>query len=205
RLHERSRPPKGCLAEGVPAFSAKLTCQSEPGVCVRTKTAQSFFSRIALAQRVLSTAHTFRVTGRHEHPHPHPHVLLEHSPGCDRHRQLLRHFFRYGEPTRAARERALDVEGSLDGEGEWGGAFKDPDPEKFSAPTVTDVAHPKMGFSVAWNDPAGGVLQLESHVAATSTRGDATRFTVGKLPDPSRVSTSTRRVEAPRVWSSETA
>ena len=72
----------------------------------------------------------------------------------------------------------------LDGEGEWGRAFNEPDTEKFSAPTVTGVDYPKMGFSVAWNDPARGVLQLESYVATTSARGDATRFTVCKLPDP---------------------
>ena len=52
---------------------------------------------------------------------------------------------------------------------------------------MTDVAYPKMGFSVAWNDPKRGVLELESYVATTSARGDATRFTVRNLPDASRV------------------
>src|SRR5262249_18291018 len=75
----------------------------------------------------------------------------------------------------------------LDGEGEWARAFTKPDAEKFSAPTVTDVAYPKMGFSVAWNDPKRRVLELESYVATTGARGDATRFTVRNLPDASRV------------------
>ncbi len=71
----------------------------------------------------------------------------------------------------------------LDGEGEWGRAFSELDTEKFSAPTVTDAEYPKLGFSVAWNDPARGVLLLESFAATSRARGDATRFRVRNLPD----------------------
>ncbi|HEV7733520.1 MAG TPA: hypothetical protein VGR62_15240 [Candidatus Binatia bacterium] len=98
------------------------------------------------------------------------------------------HFFRYGEPYPRGQESALYMlKDLLDGEGEWSRAFNEPDTEKFSAPTVTGVAYPAMGFSVAWNDPVAAVLQLESYAATTSARGDATRFTVCKLPDASRV------------------
>jgi hypothetical protein len=44
-----------------------------------------------------------------------------------------------------------------------------------------------MGFSVAWNDKGRGVLELESYAATSSANGDATRFTVRKLPDPNSV------------------
>lgn len=40
-----------------------------------------------------------------------------------------------------------------------------------------------MGFSLAWNDPERGILQLESFAATSSARGDATRFSVRNLPD----------------------
>lgn len=98
------------------------------------------------------------------------------------------HFFRYGERYPRGQESALYMlKDLLDGEGEWGRAFNEPDTEKFSAPTATNVEYPKMGFSVAWNDPARGALQLESYAATRSARGDATRFTICNLPDASRV------------------
>lgn len=98
------------------------------------------------------------------------------------------HFFRYGERYPRGQESALYMlKDLLDGEGEWGRAFNEPDTEKFSAPTVTDVEYPKLGFSVAWNDPERGVLHLESYAATTSARGDATRFRVRNLADPNAV------------------
>ena len=98
------------------------------------------------------------------------------------------YFFRYGEPYPRGQESALYMlKDLLDGEGEWFRAFNEPDTEKFSAPTVTGVDYPKMGFSVAWNDSTRGVLQLESYAATTSARGEATRFTVCKLPDANGV------------------
>jgi hypothetical protein len=98
------------------------------------------------------------------------------------------HFFGYRERYPRGQESALYMlKDLLDGEGDWGRAFNEPDTEQFSAPTVTDAEYPKLGFSVAWNDPARGVLLLESYVATSSARGDATRFSVRQLPDASRV------------------
>jgi hypothetical protein len=98
------------------------------------------------------------------------------------------HFFRYGERYPRGQESALYMlRHLLEGEGEWGRAFCEPDPEKFAAPTATDAEYPKLGFSVAWNDLERGVLQLESFVATSSARGDATRFCVRNLPDAHRV------------------
>lgn len=98
------------------------------------------------------------------------------------------HFFRYGERYPRGQESALYMlKDLLDDEGDWWRAFNEPDTGKFSAPTVTDCEYPKLGFSVAWNDSARGVLQLESFVATSSARGDATRFSVRQLPDASRV------------------
>src|SRR5262249_22489445 len=79
RPHERLRPQEGCWAEGVPAFSAKLTCQSQPEVCVRAEVRNAFFSRIACRSGVLSTADAFPSDGGREHPHLHSHVPLERS------------------------------------------------------------------------------------------------------------------------------
>ena len=94
------------------------------------------------------------------------------------------HFFRYGERYPRGQESALYMlKDLLEDEGEWGRAFCEPDDEKFAAPTATDAEYPKLGFSVAWNDPERGVLQLESFVATSSARGDATRFCVRNLPD----------------------
>jgi hypothetical protein len=75
----------------------------------------------------------------------------------------------------------------LDGEGDWGRAFNEPDREKFTAPTVTGADYPRLGFAVAWNGPASAVLALESYAASSSARGEATRFCVCNLPDPTRV------------------
>ena len=94
------------------------------------------------------------------------------------------YFFKYGERYPRGQESALYMlKHLLDGEGEWGRAFSEVDTEKFSAPTVTDADYPKLGFSVAWNDPARGVLKLESFAATSSARGDATCFCVRNLPD----------------------
>ncbi len=95
------------------------------------------------------------------------------------------YFFKYGERYPRGQESALYMlRHLLDGEGEWGRAFTEFDSEKFLAPTVTGAEYPKMGFSVAWNDPERGVLQLESFAATSSARGDASRFCVRNLPDP---------------------
>lgn len=98
------------------------------------------------------------------------------------------YFFRYGEPYPRGQESALYMlQHLLDGEGDWGRAFTDVDPEVFSAPTVRDVEYPKLGFSVACNDRADGVLRLESYVASRGARGDTTRFVVCNLPNAARV------------------
>lgn len=73
------------------------------------------------------------------------------------------------------------------------------DTEKFSAPTVTGAQYPKLGFSVAWNDPARGVLQFESFAATSSARGDATRFRVCNLPDAHGVQVR-RDDQIPKSW-----
>src|SRR5215467_11549216 len=53
------------------------------------------------------------------------------------------HFFRDGERYPRSQESALyRLKDLLDGEGEWARAFTKPDAEKFSAPTVTEVAYP---------------------------------------------------------------
>jgi hypothetical protein len=98
------------------------------------------------------------------------------------------HFFKFGERYPRGQESALYLlKDLLDGEGDWFRAFNEPDREKFSAPTVTDSGYPRMGFSVARNDPRRGVLELESYAATSSAAGDATRFSVRQLPDPAAV------------------
>jgi hypothetical protein len=94
------------------------------------------------------------------------------------------YFFKYGERYPRGQESALYMlKHLLDSEGEWGRAFNEVDNDKFAAPTVIGAEYPKMGFSVAWNDPERGVLQLESFTATSSARGDPTRFSVSNLPD----------------------
>jgi hypothetical protein len=98
------------------------------------------------------------------------------------------HFFNYGERYPRGQESALYLlKDLLDGEGDWFRAFNESDREKFGAPTVTDSGYPRLGFSVARNDPGRGVLLLESYAASSSARGEATRFSVRKLPDPASV------------------
>jgi len=98
------------------------------------------------------------------------------------------HFFHYRERWPRGQESAIYLlKHLLDGEGAWWRAWNEPDREKFAAPTVTGADYPKLGFSTAWNDPASGVLHLESYAATASARGDATRFTVRNLPAPAAV------------------
>jgi hypothetical protein len=98
------------------------------------------------------------------------------------------HFFAYGERWPRGQESALYLlKHLLDGEGAWWRAFNEPDRDKFDAPTVTGADYPKLGFSTARNDPARGVLVLESYAATAGARGESTRFTVCKLPDPATV------------------
>ena len=98
------------------------------------------------------------------------------------------HFFKFGERYPRGQESALYVlKDLLDGEGDWFRAFNEHDLERFSAPTVTDSGYPRMGFSVARNDPQRGVLELESYPATSSAAGEALRFSVRQLPDPAAV------------------
>jgi hypothetical protein len=98
------------------------------------------------------------------------------------------YFFRYGEPWPRGQESALYLlKALLDGEGDWWRAFNEVDAEKHGAPTVTGCDYPRMGFAVAWNDAARGVLELESYAATSSARGEATRFRVERLPSAAGV------------------
>jgi hypothetical protein len=112
------------------------------------------------------------------------------------------YFFKYGERYPRGQESALYMlRHLLDGEGEWGRAFTEFDSEKFLAPTVTGAEYPKIGFSVAWNDPERGLLQLESFAATSSARGDATCFCVRNLPDAHGVQIR-RDAEIYQAWHS---
>jgi hypothetical protein len=54
-------------------------------------------------------------------------------------------------------------------------------------PTVRDVDYPALGIVRARNDVAADSLEVETVAATPSRRGDPTRFTVDRLPDPAAV------------------
>ena len=54
-------------------------------------------------------------------------------------------------------------------------------------PTVRDVDYPAFGIVRARNDAAADSLEVETVAATPSRRGDPTRFTVDRLPDPAAV------------------
>ncbi len=71
--------------------------------------------------------------------------------------------------------------------GEWFAAFNQFDTDRYAAPTVEGVDFPRLGIARAHNDPADGVLTVETYAASRAAAGEATRWRVSNLPDPESV------------------
>lgn len=71
--------------------------------------------------------------------------------------------------------------------GDWLRALQAPFMDKFTAPTVEGVDFPAMGLFQAWNDAAGGTLNVGTYAASPDKRGAATSFKITNLPSSSAV------------------
>ena len=71
--------------------------------------------------------------------------------------------------------------------GAWWRVFNEPNHAMHDEPTVRDVDYPALGIVRARNDVSAGSLEVETVAATPSRRGDPTRFTVDRLPDPAAV------------------
>ncbi|MGH9000888.1 MAG: hypothetical protein ACRDY7_16020 [Acidimicrobiia bacterium] len=71
--------------------------------------------------------------------------------------------------------------------GAWGRVFNQPNLAKFDQPTLEGVDYPALGVAQAWNDPAEGVLWVETYAAEPSARGSKTSWRVTNLPDAATV------------------
>ncbi len=96
-------------------------------------------------------------------------------------------WFRLGEPWPRGQLSALMMMAEVGGPGAWARLYRSPNLAKFSEPTVEGVEFPALGISRAWNDPATGVLQVETYAADRSRAGAATRFRVTGLADAASV------------------
>lgn len=96
-------------------------------------------------------------------------------------------FFGWGERYPRGQHSALMMIPELGGRGAWSRWSNEPDPAKFTAPTVEGVDYPAIGLSIARNDIDAGELMLETYAATPSRGGDATSFRVTQIPDTGNV------------------
>jgi len=97
------------------------------------------------------------------------------------------YFFGFGEPYPRGQESALYMLAEFMEGGEWHAAFNQIDTERHAAPTVEGVDFPRLGIRQAHNDPADGVLTVETYAATRVSAGEPTRWRVTNLPDPRSV------------------
>jgi hypothetical protein len=72
--------------------------------------------------------------------------------------------------------------------GAWWRVFNEPTLAMHSEPTLRDVDYPKIGIRRAQNDMTHRVLEIGTTAATPSRRGDPTRFTIDRLPNPADIS-----------------
>lgn len=92
-------------------------------------------------------------------------------------------FFGFGERYPRGQHSALMMIPELGGRGSWSRWSNQPDPTKFTAPTVEGVDYPAVGLSVARNDVDRGELVLRTYAATPSRTGEASSLRVVQIPD----------------------
>lgn len=96
-------------------------------------------------------------------------------------------WFNFGEDWPRGQLSSLMVLSELGEPGAWSRVFQQPNLEKFTQPTVSEVDYPNLGLAQCWNDLDEGVLWVETYCATGSMQGGSTQFTVSGLPDPGAV------------------
>lgn len=96
-------------------------------------------------------------------------------------------WFNFGEDWPRGQLSSLMVLSELGEPGAWSRVFTQPNLDKFSLPTVSDVDYPDVGLAQCWNDLDQGVLWVETYCATASRQGKSTQFTVSGLPEPAAV------------------
>jgi hypothetical protein len=97
------------------------------------------------------------------------------------------YFYGFGEPYPRGQESALYMLAEIMEPGEWHAAFNHLDGERHAAPTVEGIDFPKLGIRKAQNDPADGVLTVETYAATRGATGERTAWRVTNLPDAQAV------------------
>ncbi|MGE0556080.1 MAG: hypothetical protein AB7R55_21840 [Gemmatimonadales bacterium] len=95
-------------------------------------------------------------------------------------------WFRLGEPWPRGQLSAIMMMAEVGGVGAWTRLFRQPNLTKFAEPTVEGVDFPSLGVSSAWNDPATGLLHVETY-PADGEADRPTTFRVTGLGDLDRV------------------
>lgn len=96
---------------------------------------------------------------------------------------LFGYFYNLGEEWPRGLYSANLMLGDVGSEGAWQRLFDNPRRrERFGAPTVCDVAFPKMGLSRAYNDLEERTLTVATYAASSKAEGMATTFRVTLLP-----------------------
>ena len=103
-------------------------------------------------------------------------------------REEFGYFFGFGEAWPRGQESALYMLREIMEGGDWYAAFNNIDRERHQAPTVEGVDYPKLGIAQAYNDPANGVLTIETYAATAAAAREKTRWRVTNLPDAQAVS-----------------
>jgi hypothetical protein len=96
-------------------------------------------------------------------------------------------FFGWGERYPRGQHSALMMIPELGGRGSWSRWSTEPNPAKFTAPTIEGVDYPAIGLSAARNDINSGALLIHTYAATPSRTGEPTSFRVVRIPEPDKV------------------
>ncbi len=96
-------------------------------------------------------------------------------------------WFQFGESWPRGQLSALAMIAEIGEVGAWRRLFREPNLEKFAAPTIEGIDYPDFGVAQAFNDKGSGMLQLSFFAGDPAKRGAATSFRVAKLLNPQDV------------------
>ncbi len=93
------------------------------------------------------------------------------------------YWFNFGENWPRGQISALAICAEVGEPGAWVRMFREPNLDKFSAPSVYGIDYPALGVSQAWHDDARATLHVRIFDANRGKTGAATTFRVSQIPD----------------------
>ena len=96
-------------------------------------------------------------------------------------------WFQFGENWPRGQLSSLAMIAEVGEAGAWQKMFRQPNLEKFGAPTIEAIDYPRLEVAQAFNDKDSGMLQLTIFAGDPARSGQETSFRVAQLPNPEEV------------------